>query len=144
MIDPTISRPIFDYARRIDAGDFAGVAELFRDGTIITPQGEIRGYDEVLAMYTGSTRLYDNGTPCTRHVTSNLDIRQEGDTAHCESYFTVFQALPDFPLQAIISGSYSDSLQRVNGSWQFKTRSMLPELLGDLSRHLLFDPATLG
>lgn len=144
MIDPTISQPIFEYARYIDAGDFKAVAELFRHGKIITPQGDVCGYDEVLAMYTASTRLYDNGTPCTRHVTSNLDIRQDGDTATCESYFTVFQALPDFPLQAIISGSYSDRLQRVDGHWQFVTRSMLPDLLGDLSRHLLFDPATLG
>ena len=111
MIDPTISHPIYEYARLIDAGDFAGVAELFRHGEIITAQGGATGYDEVLAMYTAATRLYEDGTPRTRHLTTNLDIRQDGDSASCQSYFTVMQSLPDFPLQAIISGRYCGSLQ---------------------------------
>ena len=144
MIDPTISQPIFEYARLIDSGDFAGVAELFRHGQITTAQGGAKGYDEVLAMYTAATRLYEDGTPRTRHLTTNLDIRQDGDTASCQSYFTVMQALPDFPLQAIICGSYSDSLARVDGRWQFVIREIRPDLFGDLSRHLLIDPAQLS
>ncbi len=144
MIDPTISHPIYEYARLIDAGDFAGVAELFRHGEIITAQGGATGYDEVLAMYTAATRLYEDGTPRTRHLTTNLDIRQDGDSASCQSYFTVMQSLPDFPLQAIISGRYCDSLQKVNGGWRFATREIIPDLFGDLSRHLLIDPAQLS
>lgn len=144
MIDPTISQPIFEYARLIDEGNFAGVAELFRHGQITTAQGGARGYDEVLAMYTTATRLYENGTPQTRHLTTNLDIRQDGDKASCQSYFTVMQALPDFPLQAIICGRYCDSLQRVDGHWRFVTREIIPDLFGDLSRHLLIDPGQLS
>lgn len=137
--DRAISNLLFDYARRIDAGDFDGVAELFRHGRICTPQGDVVGYDAVLAMYRQSTRLYEDGTPRTRHITSNLAITIDGAQARCDSYFTVLQALPDFPLQTIISGRYEDELTLVQDQWQFSCRRMYPDLLGDLSRHLLFE-----
>ena len=134
-----ISNLLFEYARRIDSGDFAGVAELFRHGIISTPQGDVVGYDAVLAMYRQSTRLYEDGTPGTRHLTTNLAITLDGEQARCDSYFTVLQALPDFPLQTIISGRYEDELALVQDQWQFRCRRMFPDLLGDLSRHLLFE-----
>ena len=34
-----IERLLFTYARRIDAGDFAGVGQLFAEGTIATEDG---------------------------------------------------------------------------------------------------------
>jgi 3-phenylpropionate/cinnamic acid dioxygenase small subunit len=140
MSDQTeIANLLFEYAARIDAGDFEGVAELFRHGRILTEFGELVGYEAVLEMYRSSTRLYPDGTPRTRHITTNLAIRIEGDRAHCDSTFTVMQALEDFPLQAIICGRYQDVLVRDAGNWRFEQRRMLPDLLGDLSRHLLFD-----
>ena len=145
MSDETeIANLLFEYAARIDAGDFAGVAELFRDGRILTEFGEVVGYEAVLDMYRSSTRLYQDGTPRTRHITTNLAIRVEGDRARCNSTFTVMQSLEDFPLQAIICGRYQDALVRDAGSWRFEQRRMLPDLLGDLSRHLLFDLADAG
>ena len=136
-----IENLLYRYAKRIDAGDLEGVAELFRDGCICAPGAAepVFGYDAVLALYRGSTRLYENGTPCTRHITSNLLIEVNGESATCHSYFTVMQALPDFPLQAIISGHYEDEFRRRDGSWHFHCRTMFPELFGDLSRHLLMD-----
>jgi len=135
----TIEKVIYAYATAIDAGDFAAVAELFRQGKICTSQSEAVGYAAVLNMYQTSTALYENGTPCTQHITSNLSIDIEGNTALCHSYFTVMQALPDFPLQAIISGHYEDVMACAEGCWQFRERRIVPTLLGDLSRHLLFD-----
>jgi len=140
MSDQTaIANLLFEYARRMDAGDFEGVAELFRQGRIVSDYGENVGYEAVLAMYRSSTRLYPDGTPRTRHITSNLAIEVDGDRARCQSYFTVMQALDDFPLQAIICGSYDDTLVREQAQWRFESRKMMPSLLGDLSRHLLFD-----
>jgi len=93
-------------------------------------------------MYQQSTRIYpDNNTPHTKHVISNtiIEIEENNNRAAVRSYFTVYQSLEDFPLQAIIAGRYHDKFKRVNGSWRFNERIMLPELFGDLSRHLLFD-----
>ena len=145
MSDETeIANLLFEYATRIDAGDFEAVAELFRNGRILTDYGEVAGYEAVLDMYRTSTRLYPDGTPRTRHITTNLAIHLQGDRARCDSTFTVMQALDDFPLQAIICGRYQDLLVREAGRWRFEQRRMLPDLLGDLSRHLLFDLGTPG
>jgi hypothetical protein len=133
------------YAERIDAGDLNGVADLFAHGRIATspgapPEQVVEGRERVLAMYEGSTRIYDDGIPHTRHVTTNSIIElEDGDqNGSARSYFTVFQQVDDFPLQAIISGRYHDTFQCIDGRWWFDTRIMLVDLVGDLSRHLLF------
>ena len=58
--------------------------------------------------------------------------------ASCRSVYTVFQQTPELPLQAIASGRYHDTFERVEGIWRFATRdySML-DYIGDLSQHLL-------
>ncbi|PLW82461.1 nuclear transport factor 2 family protein [Kineobactrum sediminis] len=136
-----IENLIYEYAERIDAGDLAGVAEMFRHAVIRAPkqQHSFNGYDEVLAMYQSSCRLYpESGTPETRHLTTNVVINVEGDKAASRAVFTVIQATPSFPLQPIISGRYRDSFSRVNGSWRFTERSMLVDFVGDCSAHLLY------
>jgi 3-phenylpropionate/cinnamic acid dioxygenase small subunit len=84
--------------------------------------------------------LYEDGTPRTKHVTTNaiIDVDEDAGTATCRAYFTVFQALEEFSLQPIIAGRYHDKFERVDGAWRFTERMMLPELMGDLSKHLLF------
>ena len=139
-----IENLLYRYAERIDAGDLEGVAELFTNAEIIavTQENGVCGYEEVLAMYQCSTRIYEQtGTPCTKHVTTNaiINVDEKGNNASARSYFTVFQALDDFPLQPIIAGRYHDQFERIDGKWRFKVRKMIPELYGDLSRHLLFD-----
>ena len=134
---------LYAYAERIDAGDFHGVADLFAHGRICgvedgPPETVFEGSDRVRALYETSTRRYDDGTPKTKHVTSNVQVTVEGDAGSARSYFTVFQATPALPLQPIISGRYRDTFQRLDGVWWFDTRVMLVDLVGDLSQHLMF------
>jgi 3-phenylpropionate/cinnamic acid dioxygenase small subunit len=142
-----IENLIYRYAELLDAGKLAAVAELFEDATITAPNGsETVGYDAVLAMYRASTRIYPaTGTPCTQHVTSNVRVEmgEDGQTAEAWSKFTVFQALPDFPLQAIIAGHYCDSFACREDLWYFQRREIVAQLYGDLSRHLLFDASEI-
>lgn len=145
--DRRIENLIYRYAEAIDAGDFEGVASLFRHAVILAPQhdGRTEGYDAVLAMYEGSTRRYEDGTPKTKHLTSNVIIDMDGDTsASARSYFTVIQATEKLPLQPIISGRYHDRFECVDGRWRFCERQMFVDLMGDLSQHLLFDGADLA
>ena len=138
-----IEELLYLYAERIDLGDFEGVADLFAHAVITTPGAKAGpgGRRAALEMYTRSTRLYDDGTPKTKHVTTNaiIDVDEANNSATSRSYFTVFQALHDFPLQAIIAGRYHDKFERNDGEWRFSERMMLPELMGDLSRHLLIE-----
>jgi 3-phenylpropionate/cinnamic acid dioxygenase small subunit len=134
-----INALICAYAERLDAGDFAGVAELFAEATLRTDgqPGAARGREEVHALYAATVKLY-GGRPCTRHVTTNLVIEVDpaGGTAAARSYFTVFQARPELPLQAIIAGRYRDRFTRRDGVWRFAERVICIELVGDLRFHL--------
>lgn len=142
-----IENLMYRYAFTLDAGDLPGVAELFRHGEIVAPAADsvVKGYDAVLEMYNNSTRLYECGTPKTRHIISNvlIEVDDAGTTAKSQAYFTVVQAAPGLPLQTIISGHYKDSFEKRDGLWRFARREMYPELFGDLSKHLLFDAASI-
>jgi len=133
---------IYTYAERIDAGDLAGIGELFRHGRLQAAPGMVLiGADEVRALYERTTRLHDNGTPRTHHVTTNVAV-ELGDptgTATARSYFTVFQQTEELALQPIIAGRYHDTFHRVEGVWCFESRKMFVDLTGDLSHHLRFE-----
>ena len=146
MVDSArdIENLIYTYAERIDAGDFPGVAGLFTHGRIqsAAPDGPVTiatGNDEVLELYRSTTRLHDDGTPRTRHLTTNVMVRLDdgGGSASARSYFTVIQQVDDRALQPIISGRYDDRFHVVDAHWWFETRIMQVDLLGDLSHHLL-------
>ena len=139
-----VERLVLAYADRIDAGDFEGVARLLADADL-TAEGDgrvLHGYDAVLRRYRSTTRLYEDGTPKTKHLTTNLvvDVEHGGAAAACRSYYTVLQAVPGaLPLQPVIAGRYADRFERVDGTWRFAHRHILVDLIGDLSHHLLFD-----
>jgi 3-phenylpropionate/cinnamic acid dioxygenase small subunit len=133
---------IYAYAERIDAGDLAGVAELFRHGRMKAGPGMVfEGSEAVRSMYDSATRLYEDGTPRTQHVTTNVAVQVDEDagTATSRSYYMVFQQTAVLPLQPIIGGRYHDSFHRVDAEWCFNTREMFVDLTGDLSHHLLFE-----
>ncbi|MCB1689681.1 MAG: nuclear transport factor 2 family protein [Halioglobus sp.] len=144
-----IENLIYCYAERIDNGDLEGVAELFRNGEIISPAHNVtrRGFDEVLKMYQLSCRLYDEtGTPRTKHLTTNviIELDENGSEASARSYYTVIQATDALPLQPIISGRYRDRFHKVDNRWCFASREMIVDLIGDCSAHLLYDASTLS
>jgi 3-phenylpropionate/cinnamic acid dioxygenase small subunit len=138
-----IEHLLYRYAEAIDGGDFAGVGELFRHGRIggegdDGPVTLAEGTDAVDEFYRSLVRLYDDGTPRTRHVTTNpiVEVDDEAGTATSRSSYTVFQATDALPLQAIIIGRYRDTFRRIDGDWWFESRTMIADLTGDLSQHL--------
>jgi hypothetical protein len=137
-----IENLVYAYAERIDGGDLGGVADLFAHGRIEAAPGFfVEGSEQVRGLYDGSTRIYDDGTPRTKHLTTNVIVEVDDDTrtATARSYFTVFQQTDVLALQPIISGRYHDTFHVVEGRWRFDTRRMFVDLKGDLSQHLLFN-----
>jgi 3-phenylpropionate/cinnamic acid dioxygenase small subunit len=138
-----IEELLFTYAERIDHGDFAGVGALFADGEIRSADNgpPIRGADAVRKLYAATVRIHADGTPRTKHVTTNviIEVDEAAGTGTARSYFTVLQQLDDFPLQVIVAGRYSDAFVRVDGTWRFSVRRMYVDLQGDLRRHLRID-----
>ena len=140
-----IENLVYTYAERIDAGDLDGVAALFAHGRICgvedgPPETVFEGTARVRQMYEMATRLYDDGTPKTKHFTTNvrIDVDEEAGTARASAYYCVPQATPELPLQVIVTGHYRDTFHRVDGAWWFDSRTMYVDQIGDTSRHLKF------
>ena len=126
------------YGFTIDTGDFDGFAELFARGEWTMEGGaSAKGKAQLLAGMA-NIRVYDDGTPRTRHTTTNIDltIDEAKGTAESQCYVTVFQQAPEFPLQAIFSGHYFDDFERSDGVWHFKKRLIRYQLVGDMSAHV--------
>jgi hypothetical protein len=136
---------VHSYPERIDAGDFAGIGELFAHATVEMGPGEVlRGAAEVQASFERWTRRYpDDGTPHTRHCVTNpiVHIDEEAGTATVRSYIMVLQRTDGFPLQPVWANRYEDRLERVDGSWRFVHRRASGHLPGDTSQHLMGTPA---
>jgi 3-phenylpropionate/cinnamic acid dioxygenase small subunit len=140
--DPSSSRIIENliatYAELVDDGDFAGVGALLADAVFTGSAGSVSGRDAIEKTLRDNLIVYEDGTPRTKHVTTNIaiEVDEEAGIAVARSYFMALQALPDMALQPIVSGRYHDRFERRDGHWRFVERRVQTDLLGDLSRHL--------
>jgi 3-phenylpropionate/cinnamic acid dioxygenase small subunit len=127
------------YAELLDGGRLDEVAALFdratwrasRTGvTLSTPE-------QVRAVYR-NVILYEDGTPRTRHLLTNVtvEVEEPGDEASSRCYFTVLQGVvPGEPIQVILSGRYVDRFAKGPDGWHFTDRLFHADLIGDQSRH---------
>jgi 3-phenylpropionate/cinnamic acid dioxygenase small subunit len=143
----SINSLLMTYAEHLDAGRFADVAALFEHATYrlehsgTNQVSEYKG-SEAVHGFCQQTRLYEDGTPRTKHVITNVNIRLTGDSADATSYATVFQQTDVLPLQPIASGRYLDRFERSNGTWRFTDRLITGFLLGDRSQHVAWHTGT--
>ena len=141
--DPSLSHRAIEkliaaYAELVDDGDFAGLGTLLARATFTGGGAPVSGRDAIEKMFHDTVILYDDGTPRTQHVVTNIAIEadEQAGTAVSRSYVTVLQALPDLPLQPIAGGRYRDRFERHDGQWAFVERRVRINLVGDVSRHL--------
>ena len=90
-------------------------------------------------MFTSTTRRYPDGTPRTKHVTTNciLEIDEEAGHGTCRSYWTVLQPV-DGPSAAAHPGRpLPRPVRRDDGVWRFAERRFPIDLVGDVSHHML-------
>lgn len=127
------------YCLLIDSGDFRALGELFADAVLLDERGRVaaKGAEAATAMWSGLVKRYDDGTPRTRHTTSNpvIEVREDG-TAVCDSSFVVFQQLGS-RLEPIAAGRYRDTFGSHEGSWFFTSRQFFLDQLGDVSQHMV-------
>jgi hypothetical protein len=122
----------------VDDGDFAGLGTLLAGATFTSSGAPVSGPDAIEKMFRDLLIVYDDGTPRTKHVTTNVAIEaeEEAGTAVSRAYFTVLRALPGLAPQPIVSGRYRDRFERYDGQWRFAERRVRIGLVGDVSRHL--------
>ena len=151
LAETQITNLLFRYAECIDAGDLAGAAALFeharvRIGGSDTEQDTIDAA-RLLGIWKSLIVIHSDGTPRTKHVTTNpiIEIDEDAGTASCRSYYTVLQQTDELGPQTIVTGRYHDRFERVDGRWRFSYRDLtLIDMVGDVSRHLTHPIAPAG
>ena len=111
---------------------------LLANATSIGVAGSVSGRDATAKMLGDNVIVYEDGTPRTKHLITNvvIELDEEGGTATSRSYFIALQALPDQALQPIVSGRYYDRFERHDGHWRFAERRVRTDLNGDVRQHL--------
>jgi len=105
------------YNLAVDDGDGEAFAGCFvEDGALVPGGGPIAGH----AALAEFARSVPAGMPGIRHVATNVRITGDGDEASGRCYFMMMIA--GAPPQVAMSGSYRDSLRRVDGGWRFVRR----------------------
>jgi len=143
-----ISKLLYAYTHRFDAGDLEGAAELFKYARLITgPDGESVNSAEMLKIWQAMVIIHEEtGTPRTKHSCTNaiIDVDEAKKSATARSYYVVHQQTKTLPLQAIVAGRYEDKFELVNDVWRFSERDYrLIEMTGDMSEHIR-DPELLA
>jgi uncharacterized protein (UPF0218 family) len=123
-----IERLIATYAELVDAGDFAAVGRLLSNATFTGSTGSVTGRDAIETMLRDNVIVYDDGTPRTKHVTTNLAIEVDEDegTAVSRSYFTALQALPDLALRPSSAAGISTASSAATGSGVLSSSAFEP------------------
>ncbi len=142
MTNPALDIPnlLYLYAELIDGARFDEAAALFDHARIVANGHEIRGRAAIAGMWSQWIKLYECGTPRTRHIITNpiIHLAEDGQSATCRSQWTVLQSAPGFPLQLVATGRYHDRFALLDGVWAFTERDYArTDLAGDSSAHTL-------
>ncbi len=128
------------YSFTLDSGDLDGFADLFAQGEwVFEGSAPLSGQHEVRDKLLSRVVLFSDGSPRTRHLSTNEDLRVDEDTgtAQCRRYVTVIQQTETRPLQVIYSGEYFDEFARdESGNWHYVRLSISRPFYGDLSQHI--------
>ena len=142
--EQAIANLVLTYAEWVDAGDLERVGALFAHAAYRVAVGDdvlvVGGADRVTKQMRSYVQIHEDGTPRTRHVTTNLiiEVDDRGESATCRSSYTVLQVVAG-ELQPIIVGRYHDTFAKVDGVWTFTDRLVFTDLTGNLSGHLRHD-----
>lgn len=139
---------LYRYAELVDAGDFDGVGRLLAAAAVVLEDGTevARGPAAVTRLYEATTRRFDDGTPRTQHIVTNVIVEPvpgDGERYEVRARFTVLQAADALALQPIVAGRYRDVVARGDdGRLEIVQHGMALTHVGDASHHLLIDPPT--
>ena len=143
----SIANLIYSYAERIDAGDFAGVGELF-DHATLTFEGfgeAVSGQEAIEALYRRTTRRYEDGTPRTKHVMTNVIVDVDDGREPVESL--LLHRPPSGARRARSPARHRRTLpsplRAIRRRWRVTSMHIIIDLVGELGHHMLFDLAAM-
>lgn len=119
-----IREVLAEYCFRLDGGQFADMAALFtEDGTWETAFGEATGRTAIADFARGLRERGPQPRPRGVHLTTNIVIALNGDSARVRSNWTVVTNSPGGP-KIGSGGAYHDEMVKQNGQWLFRHRKI--------------------
>jgi len=113
-----------EYNHAIDYGEAKVFGECFtEDGSLDTGHGEPTVGPEALAAFVP---VVNEMMPGMRHSISNLIVEGDGDAATGRAYLWSYRA-GAAGNEVILTGRYTDTLRKVDGSWKFAVRTLAPD-----------------
>src|SRR5262245_16514338 len=96
-----IQNLVYRYTWHVDHGNFEAMAEMFSHAEVTLPAGVYRNDPAgMAAVFREYVQIYSDGTPRTRHVTTNLIIEPESSVSvNAISMVTVFQQTDALAMQ---------------------------------------------
>lgn len=132
-----IRKLIHAYGDAIDRAEFERTASLFAHGSWRAHDGPRLNGQELGESLRRRVTLYEDGTPRTRHLLTNIDIDvdEEGGTARARTYGTIVQGVTQGDLRWVSTFVYDDEFARTDGRWHFTERWLHRSMVGDPSMH---------
>lgn len=119
-----IREVLAEYCFRLDGGQFAEMAALFtEDGTWDTAFGKATGRAAIADFARGLREKGPQPRPRGVHLTTNIVVVLDGETAKVRSNWTVVQNSASGP-QIGSGGGYADEMVKRNGTWLFHYRKI--------------------
>ena len=110
------------YCFALDAGRFEEMAALFTpDGVWETAFGTGTGREGIVAQ---ASSIATGVRPKRVHLTTNIVIDLDGDTATARSNWALIQNVPSGAPVIGSGGAYADRLVKADGRWWFKHRTI--------------------
>jgi 3-phenylpropionate/cinnamic acid dioxygenase small subunit len=147
---------VYRYSEAVDTGHFAELDRLFARATVrmalgTNEPGPGMAGSETSALFSKGIILYEDGTPRTRHVVTNLiiDVDEASGRATARSYNTTLQQVPGRFIEIIATARYQDTFGCADGVWFFTERiirhasvdNVRRDFIGDMSHHTRSAPA---
>ncbi len=124
---------IHRYADLLDRGDADQASELFEHAAFHVgeqPEPISRpGQNQMAQVFREWIAYFPEreGTPTTRHVTTNLIIEQDGPgKARAQSYVIVTQSDDTRSMKPVMGATYHDRFEKGAAGWRFVERRLLP------------------
>ena len=111
-----IENLIATYAELVDDGDFAGLGTLLAHATFTGSGAPVSGPDAIEKMFQDMLIVYDDGTPRTKHVTTNVIIEADEEAVAFRGAPTQNSATTS-PADVMASLSGAMTSHREPGAW---------------------------
>lgn len=119
------------YSFYMDDGRYGDLAELFTpDGEWLAGYAKAKGRGEIESVLAQVNPSKTEG-PVRKHFVVNSIIEGDSESATSRASYLVFVAREDGP-EVVVAGTYEDDLVKSDGTWYFRSRRLVHDIMGDL------------